>query len=126
MELKEGMYVRTRQGIAKMVERPRICVVVYNDRKVIYVDENGYPISTSFSLFVFEDEISKASFNIIDLIEVGDYVNGVKVTNCEPVDKIDTERYIGFGNYDYYIHESKDIKSVVTKEQFNSIKYEVK
>lgn len=125
MELKEGMYVRTHQGIAKIVEKPNISVVVWNDRKVIYVDKNGHPVPTSFNFFVFEDEITVFSFNIIDLIEVGDYVNGEKVTSAEPVDKNDTDRYLGFGDYDYYIHDNEDIKDVVTKEQFNSCKYVV-
>ena len=63
--------------------------------------------------------------NLIDLIEVGDYVNSEKVTFAEPVDEKDTDRYLGFGNYDYYIHTSEDIKSVVTKEKFNACKYVV-
>ena len=125
MQLKEGMYVRTHQGIAKIVKKPNISVIVWNDRKVIYVDKNGYPVSTSFNFFVFEDEITAFSFNLIDLIEVGDYVNGEKVTSAEPIDKNDTDRYLGFGDYDYYIHDSEDIENVVTKEQFNSMKYVV-
>lgn len=39
LEISKGMYVRTHQGIAKIVEKPNISVVVWNDRKVIYVDE---------------------------------------------------------------------------------------
>ena len=70
-------------------------------------------------------ELEKASFNLIDLIEVGDYVNGERVTSSESVDKNDTDRYLGFGYYDYYIHDSEDIKDIVTKEQFNSMKYVV-
>ena len=35
MEISKGMYVRTHQGIAKIVEKPNI-----SDRKVIYVDKN--------------------------------------------------------------------------------------
>lgn len=125
MNIEKGMYVRTHQGIARIVEKPNISVVVWNDRKVIYVDKNGYPVSTSFNFFVFEDEITAFSFNLIDLIEVGDYVNGEKVTSAEPIDKNDTDRYLGFGDYDYYIHDSEDIENVVTKEQLNSMKYVV-
>ena len=121
MELKEGMYVRTHQGIAKIVEKPNISVVVWNDRKVIYVDENGHPVPTSFNFFVFEDEITVFSFNIIDLIKVGDYVNGVEVEeiNDKEIMLVDTHLWI-----DKEV-ANRLIKSVVTREQFESMKYVV-
>lgn len=106
MELKVGMYIRTRdENISK----------IKYINKFIYTDKQRYG----------KHYIEKASENIIDLIEVGDYVNGEKVTSAEPVDEKDTERYLGFGDYDYYIHTSEDIKSVVTKEQFEAMKYVV-
>ena len=123
MELKEGMYVRftnlnkSCQYIGKLenineCRDPRVKNAVH----VNWIDDY---------VFIGDNDIIKASFKIIDLIEAGDYVNGERVTSCEPVDEKDEERYLGFGDYDYYIHDSKDIKSIVTKEQFNSMKYEV-
>ena len=64
--------------------------------------------------------IEKSSPRIIDLIEVGDYVNGYRVS------------YSG-GFYQYWddmfdentIETDKDIKSIVTKEQFEGMKYNV-
>ena len=65
----------------------------------------------------------------IDLIEVGDYVNGREVKHIA--------MFEGFPDYPKLIFvdekhlvpgetaENKDIKSIVTKEQFESIKYEV-
>lgn len=120
--LKPNMYVRTHQGIAKIVEKPNISVVVWNDRKVIYVDENGHPVSTSLNFFVFEDEITVFSFNIIDLIKVGDYVNSYKVTYIDKDNQI--IRVDGFGWGTNIIRED-NIKNIVTKEQFNSCKYVV-
>lgn len=108
--LKPNMYVRTHQGIAKIVEKPNISVVVWNDRKVIYVDENGHPVPTSFNFFVFEDEITVFSFNIIDLIKVGDYVNG---------------EYVDLFAIDFFKDHPEYIKSIVTKEQFEAMKYVV-
>ncbi len=124
MEIKEGMYVRTHRGIAKIVEKPNISVVVWNDRKVIYVDKNGHQVPTSFNFFVFEDEITVFSFNITNLIQVGDYVNGEKVT--ETMIKMRDEQGV-FGLPDHYrmFVDEIHIKSVVTKEQFESIKYVV-
>lgn len=86
----------------------------------------------------FENIITKHSKNIIDLIEVGDYVNGYKV-----LDKQDSiyenskriliyrnqkeryERWIYIQEYDGKIHTQDDIKSIVTKEQFKAVEYEV-
>lgn len=118
------MYVRTHRGIAKIVEKPNISVVVWNDRKVIYVDKNGHQVPTSFNFFVFEDEITVFSFNITNLIQVGDYVNGEKVT--ETMIKMRDEQGV-FGLPDHYrmFVDEIHIKSVVTKEQFESIKYVV-
>ena len=57
-----------------------------------------------------------SSPNIIDLIEVGDYVNGYKVTS--------KDQFLGFGNHDWYM-TNDEIKSIVTKEQFESMEYKV-
>ena len=57
---------------------------------------------------------------IINLIKVGDYVNGHKVTSISPL----TEN-IYTDDINIYFKKSEDIKSIVTKEQFESIKYEV-
>lgn len=71
-------------------------------------------------------EIVIHSPNIIDLIQEGDYVNG----NC--VQEISTDnlgnKYLlcgpikGFGIY----YWERDIKFIVTKEQFKSVEYIVK
>ena len=116
MELKEGMYVRYTRGLINGYVPPRIAKIIDKDNDILKLDNNNV---------IFENDVIVASFNLINLIEVGDYVNGEKVTSAEPVDEKDTDRYLGFGNYDYYIHTSEDIKSVVTKEQFNSDKYVV-
>ena len=63
---------------------------------------------------------------LIKLIEEGDYVNGHLIVN-EIYGEDDNELYFeieGGFNKAKYIGE-KDIKSIVTKEQFNSMKYEV-
>lgn len=120
MELKVGMYVRTEKGIGRVTEHTK-----HESWGYIVKVLGQYSCYTHTSNGELSDVI-KASDNLIDLIEVGDYVNGEKVTSAEPVDKKDIERYLGFGYYDYYIYNSEDIKDIVTKEQFESIKYEVK
>ena len=120
MKISKGMYIRTEDGyIGK-------CIDIDSDNFAFFDKPVYKNFSDTFdSCYLSNIDIKKASFNIIDLIEVGDYVNGEKVTSVEPVDEKDTERYLGFGDYDYYIHTSENIKSIVTKEQFNSMKYVV-
>ena len=75
-----------------------------------------------------EDIVSKASHNIIDLIEVGDYVNGYIVLDITK-DNLG-EKYIECGckdekayDYVYDTFYNKDIKTIVTKEQMEAIQY---
>jgi len=109
MELRVNDYVRTKDGTIEKYSGT-------NDSEI----EN-------FTL----NEIVKSSPNIIDLIEVGDYVNGYRVDYIENINKnnnfilqrIFCEEY----EKDLYSKSFKpsDIKSIVTKEQFESMKYKV-
>lgn len=119
MEIKEGMYVRTEEEISKIE-----WITFQQWEGLDNTIEARFKLENKENLRYPQDNF-KVSENLIDLIQVGDYVNGEKVTSTEPVDKNDTDRYLGFGDYDYYIHTSKDIKDVVTKEQFESMKYVV-
>ena len=96
MKLEVGMYARTING--------KIWIII--SQKAI----SGH-----------RKDIIKASHNIMDLIEVGDYVNGLLVTRiCE--DNETKEKYINlYGSVSEW--EQEDIKSIVTKEQFESIEY---
>ena len=125
MELKENMFVRTNEGyIAKITELEHLD---YHDHlsdtiwfdgiiRVDYGDEFSHinPID--------RDIIKKASFNLIDLVELGDYVNGHKVVSTPFYDS----GYITFGlsnntNFDNLI----PIKEILTHEMYNANKYEV-
>ena len=112
--LKPNDYFRTFDGqIFKSIN-----VSPIEGNKIYYA--NGYYTWADISAIVnFSD-------NPIDLIKAGDYVNGYKVysggeNHFDYVITWDEER-------NYYIKielPSVDIKSIVTKEQFNSVKYEV-
>lgn len=129
MDLEKGMYVRTYKGIRKIVE---------------VVEDNNYYIDKTY-INDFRQEINcitnsciigQPSYNIIDLIEVGDYVNGYKIYSIYDDDKYVNEynlkhkKCLGKNIYDedyqeYLIYE-EDIESIVTKEQFEAMKYEIK
>jgi len=66
------------------------------------------------------DNIEKHSKNIINLIEVGDYVNGYKV------EFIQNNEIIYNRNHPYKINLlAKDIKSIVTHERFEQMEYKL-
>lgn len=134
MELKEGMYVRTK----------------YNDfcnmvaiRKMDEIDDDGSFWIDDYIIDTYGDEQNKlheedieiASENIVDVIKPGDYVNGERVIALR---KDIPERYIHmnskdnfiFVEYDlannwYYGIDTDKIKTIVTKEQFALMEYEV-
>ena len=125
--LKPNMYVRTLNGIVKIDEVIENGVITYEDdfgreweeqtgRKVIrYISNDGWNCGLD------ENDILKASNKIIDLIEVGDYVNGYKVLNV--LDFIDNSKMLSLEKiYDSNI-ANEDIKSIVTKEVFKSMEY---
>lgn len=110
MQIKEGYYVRTKYGIAQYKEYDT------NKGKLLCM-----PLMNG--TFANVEDILKVSENIIDLLEIGDYVNGLPVTKiC--TDNETEKKYLNmYGSISEW--ENEDIKSVVTKEQFNSAKYDV-
>lgn len=117
-EIKVGEYVRTEKGSIGKFKSYGIDDV---DEKIVYFKNN------KGTTCVDENEIVKHSLSIIDLIEVGDYVNGREVKHIA--------MFEGFPNYPKLIFtderhlipgetaENKDIKSIVTREQFSNIEY---
>ena len=119
--LEPNMYVRTNKGTIDKLDSKNIMM---------------YQVA----LMGFGEKPIKASYNIIDLIQVGDYLNGFKVSKIE---RYDTKTIIKIGNSTFNVLEGEEIytpsydnnngyekleklKSIVTKEQFESMKYEVK
>jgi hypothetical protein len=73
----------------------------------------------SNGIFANIEDIIKSSPNIIDLIEVGDYVNGKEI---HEIDK-NRKRLYSYEKDDYNIILNRDIQRIVTKEQFKNIEY---
>ena len=77
--------------------------------------------------YIGKDKIVNHSKNIIDLIEVGDYVNGREVKHIAMFEGFPDYPKLIFVDNKHLIPgetaENKDIKSIVTKEQYNSIEY---
>ena len=114
--MKVGDYVRTEKGIAKIIGKN-------DDVRFHYPDAwetDTYLEINDDTEYVYDEDIIKSSPNIIDLIEAGDYVNGVEVTEIK-----DGKPFKEDYNDPYYSYYFDDIYSIVTKEQFESMEYKV-
>ena len=121
--LEEGMLVRTNNGIWKIWEIEKHTNkedYKYYVRRIDRV-EGAYEYNV-----VYEKDVIKNSYDIMEIIEDGDYVNGVEVIGRE-IDNFDVE-YLqcGVDNYIAYTYYEEDIDFVVTKEEFKRIGYVMK
>lgn len=107
--MKIGDYVRTKHyGISKITD-------IYNEDKIELDNVNAFGIK---GVCYMTENIIKSSPKIIDLIEVGDYVNGCKITGKSNLNILYT--------YDEQVMlTNKNIKSIVTKEAFESMEYKI-
>ena len=112
MKLEPNMYVRTKDGDMFILDKIE--------------DNHLIPRYVHIPYIITEEDVLKTSHNIIDLIEVGDFVNG--------------EIVIGFGTF-YYDDGTiertsltldrtvtclnSEIKSVITHEQMEQMEYKV-
>lgn len=125
-KLEVGMYVKFKT-LSNQVKVGQIQLI---DNSIYELDNNEVTA---------DKYIVKASHNMIDLIEVGDYLNGFKVSKIE---RYDTNTIIKIGNSTFNVLEGEKIytpsydnnngyekieklKSIVTKEQFEQMEYKV-
>ena len=136
MKLEPNMYIRTRFGIRKIKNtkkdngygKPRVKVIELDDFLNI-----GYKFNYKFYTDEKIIKECKASYNIIDILEKGDYVNGSEVLYFESKYIEEDDKFVPIGvitenccmeNADSWIIE-KDIKSVITHEQIEQMAYKV-
>lgn len=117
MELREGMYVRYRYNLEQ-----RIGLINFIKHSRL-IDEDFIGL-INYDL-VLEGNILKASDNPIDLIEVGDYVNGKEVTEIMKDEEGNVTDVLFTEEVESQSYSLLPIKNIVTKEYFNSGKYEV-
>lgn len=134
--MKVGDYVRTKKGIAKYLGLGRDILKheankgtyehYYNQHlfdNYIFDVGHDYGDTLIYDEFNNIDKLGKVKENIIDLIEIGDYVNGFKV------DEIDEKGIYNYNSYDGWRINiascNEAIKSIVTKELFESMEYKI-
>ena len=127
-----GDYVRTKSGFIDKITN----INDFREPNMKYALEQ--PGWNDDIVFIGEKDIIKSSPNIIDLIEVGDYVNGWRVNRVERekdgtlltvgtitsfVSKNEISPYL---TQDYNDADKMcKLKSIVTHEQFESMEYNV-
>ena len=128
MKLEVGQFVRTKDGIIAKVD--------YIDDNTIFFDKDLYRTYGDSINFLEKDNLErivKASYNIIDILEENDYVNGLRVEKNKYGELYTSYVYYGgdIGKqcevYTTWLKELKEdmIYSIVTHEQMEQIEYKV-
>mgnify|MGYP006899709613 FL=1 len=113
MKLEVGMYVRLQNDAENIVIINRIANVF---ETTILTENDGSIYQGEYT----KENVIKADYKIIKILEIGDYVNGCKVIKNTLKD----------GGNIIIVHggncfTNEEIKSIVTKEQIKQIAYKV-
>lgn len=114
MKPEVGMFYRYKGQIGKY-------------KKITELDR--YPSFTNN--YLRENEVillnnAKFSYNIIDILEVGDYVNGDKIEYIDDCEGAMREFYYDYENpNDDVGHWQEEIKTIITHEQMEQMAYKV-
>lgn len=114
MKLKVGQFARLKSGY--------ICKIInindFREPNMKYGVEANYLKDV---MFIGDDDVVKASYSIIDILEVGDYVNGKKIYSLGLT--IGILNTINFEDGTFTVTE--DINTVITHEQMEQMAYKV-
>lgn len=119
MEICVNDYIRTKEGYICKIDKIDECK---------YCGQNVYIYKETIGDLHFEHtyhkgDITKHSKNIIDLIEVGDYVNGVYINLImKDEGKVYHDAY---DMYDCQAFGNEDIKTILTHEQYEQYSYKL-
>lgn len=133
MKLEVGQFVRLKSGY--------ICKIInindFREPNMKYGVEANYLKDV---MFIGDDDVVKASYNIIDILEEGDYVNskevieiyqsGTKFKGSSMYSFREKTIELANDNYETIPHDclliNEDIKTIITKEQFEQMSYKIK
>lgn len=119
MKLEVGMYARLQNDTENIVIINRIANVF---ETTILTENDGNIYQGEYT----KENVIKASYNIIDILEERDYVNGKIIINVIPEDicgdEILDNQHIFTKDGEIFENE---IKSIVTHEQMEQMAYKV-
>lgn len=119
MEIEVGDWIRSKDGFIGKV------------RKISYdnMEKSNYYICEKDNIMAsnYLENIAKHSKNIIDLVEVGDYVNGYRILEKTKIKNGEMQICILKDNNisNWRTINDKTLKTIVTHEQMQSIEYKV-
>ena len=115
LKLKENMYVRTKDGYISQYKYYDYDIGEGLIGKLLCI-----PLSNG--TFANIENIKKFSYNIIDILEKGDYVNGREVVDIFYDANDDVMDVCVLGSI---VYDNNEIKSVITHEQMEQMAYKV-
>ena len=107
MKLEVGQFARLKSGYIV---------------KVLNVKDDWIETDTKFITRTFPKDFVKASYNIIDILEVGDYVNGREVVDIFYDANDDVMDVCVLGSI---VYDNNEVKSVITHEQMEQMAYKI-
>ena len=122
VEVGVGEYVRTYEGyigILKEINKKNYNYLTIDVQNKVRKDG----LVPSNYIYLKNKNIKKYSKNIIDLIEVGDYVNGMLIEDIEELDN--KKIFYSNGEMIAWTNRDKGIETIWTKEQLKSIEYNI-
>lgn len=120
-EIEIGEYVKTKDGIIAQIKSIDYEAGIYRFDRIIYNNDFGMKEDVLYNNEMFKKVIVKHSKQLIDLIEVGDFVNGEEVIEIR---KINEKIYL-MTDYCPQNYIKTDIKTILTKEQMEANCYKV-
>ena len=124
-EIEIGEYVRTKDGRIAQIKSIDYEAGIYRFDRTIYINDFGMKEDVLYNNEMFKKLIVKHSKQLIDLIEVGDVVNGMEVLDIykprdlwEPIEIRVDSRYTNF-------ILAEDIKTILTRESYMANCYKV-
>lgn len=130
-KIEKDMFIRTKRNyFCNTVAIRKIDEIDDEDGK-FWIDDYVWDTYGDEQNILCEKDVELASFDILDVIKVGDYVNGEKVlcTNCK-LEYIDDDSETGVNEVDNgleletgWIYFEHEVQSIVTKEMFDNITY---
>lgn len=120
-KIEVGEYVKTKEGRIAQIKSIDYEAGIYRFDRIIYINDFRMKEDVLYNNEMFKKLIVKHSKQLIDLIEVGDFVNGYKVISVDYDVMNDTTECIELdlnSNYQYNFISIRQIKTILTKEQY--------
>ena len=127
-EIKVGYFIRTNKGIIGKLKRIELDEIDKNLKWYVF-DKKRPDMNIIDEIYINKPYITKYSKNIIDLIEIGDYVNGREVKHIAMFEGFPDYPKLIFVDEKHLIPddtcENDEIRTILTHEQFEQKCYKL-